>query len=142
MRVRLSLPSVFKWAWSGPQSEISVPANGISNFKDFQVESERQTLAYQSCVKHSSQLNYQQLEILDRYLDTVEGNKKNLWAITIQIQDKPITIKVDTGAKVLIAGERIAGSFLLGVVLATESSEVSSLAGCFNACFCSFTASC
>jgi len=42
----------------------------------------------------------------------------------------------------LIAGEGIAGSFLLGAILATASSEVSFIAGCFNASCCSFTASC
>jgi len=28
-----------KWVWSGPQSDISVSANGILMFKDFQIES-------------------------------------------------------------------------------------------------------
>ena len=30
----------------------------------------------------------------------MEGNKKNMLAITIQMQGKPIVVKVDTGAKV------------------------------------------
>ena len=34
------------------------------------------------------------------YLDMVEGNKKNMWAITIQMQGKSIVVKVDTGVEV------------------------------------------
>ena len=48
----------------------------------------------------SSQLNHPQLETSESYLDTVEGNKQNIWAIMIQIQGKPIVVKVDTGAEV------------------------------------------
>ena len=48
----------------------------------------------------SSQSDHSELETPDRYLDTVEGNKRNMWAITIQMQGKPIVVKVDTGAEV------------------------------------------
>ena len=48
----------------------------------------------------SSQSDHSELETPDRYLDTVEGNKRNMWAITIQMQGKPIVVKVDTGVEV------------------------------------------
>ena len=48
----------------------------------------------------SSQSDHSELETPDRYLDTVESNKRNMWAITIQMQGKPIVVKVDTGAEV------------------------------------------
>ena len=48
----------------------------------------------------SSQSNQPQPETPDMYLDTVEGNKKNTLAIAIQIQEKLIAIKVDSGAEV------------------------------------------
>ena len=48
----------------------------------------------------SSQSNHPRSETPDMYLDMVEGNKKNMWAITIQMQGKPIVVKVDTGAEV------------------------------------------
>ena len=44
--------------------------------------------------------SHPQLETSDRYLDTVEGHKQNIWAIMIQIQDKPEVVKIDTGAEV------------------------------------------
>ena len=55
------------------------------------------TVAPQTMNVHevSSQLNHPQLETSDRYLDTVEGNKQNIWAIMIQIQGKPIVVKVE-----------------------------------------------
>ena len=48
----------------------------------------------------SSQSDHSQLETPDNYLDTVEGSKKNKWAITILMQGKPMIVKVDTGAEV------------------------------------------
>ena len=48
----------------------------------------------------SSQSDHSELETPDRYVETVEGNKKNMWAITIQMEGKPIVVKVDTGAEV------------------------------------------
>ena len=48
----------------------------------------------------SSQSDHCEVETPDRYLHTVEDNKKNMWAITIQMQGKLIVVKVDTGAEV------------------------------------------
>jgi len=48
----------------------------------------------------SRQLEQSESETSDRYLDTVVGNKKNMWSITIRLQGKPIVVKVDTGAGV------------------------------------------
>ena len=49
---------------------------------------------------NSPQLEQPESETSDRYLDTVVGNKKNMWSITIQLQGKQIVVKVDTGAEV------------------------------------------
>ena len=55
------------------------------------------TVAPQTMNVHevSSQLNHPQLETSDRYLVTVEANKQNIWAMMIQIQGKPIVVKVE-----------------------------------------------
>ena len=71
----------------------------------------------------SSQSNYSQPETPDKYLDTVEGNKKNMWAITIQIQGKPIVVKVDTGAEVTAISDSTWKSMDIAMLL--EETEVS-----------------
>ena len=83
------------------------------------------TVAWQTRDVHelSSQSNYSQPETPDRYLDTVEGNKNNMWAITIQIQGKPIVVKVDTGAEVTAISDSTWKSMDIAMLL--EETEVS-----------------
>ena len=58
------------------------------------------TVAPQPKGVHELSRQSEQSEASDRYLDTVVGNKKNMWSITIRLQGKPIVVKVDTGAEV------------------------------------------
>lgn len=71
----------------------------------------------------SSQSNHPRSETPDRYLDTVEGNKKNIRAITIQMQGKPIVVKVDTGAEVTAISDTTWKSLHISKPL--EETEVS-----------------
>ena len=91
----------------GPHPRQSCPAKDVMCYRcnrkgHYSAQCLSNIVAPQTMNVHevSSQLNHPQLETSESYLDTVEGNKQNIWAIMIQIQGKPIVVKVDTGAEV------------------------------------------
>ena len=71
----------------------------------------------------SRQSEQSESETTDKYLDTVVGSKKNMWSITIQLQGKPIVIKVDTGAEVTAISDSTWKS--LKIMKPLEETEIS-----------------